>query len=87
MDAEGSGGGLPDASSITKKRYLIDTVYMKHPVKDMELSTFLKDGMGEPLILHSLIVLWLYWLIYDLDRPVIHSDFTQNLSDFRGKLP
>ena len=47
MDTEGSGGGLPDANSITKKRYLIDTVYMKHPVKDMELSTFLKDGMGK----------------------------------------
>ncbi|RUS73188.1 hypothetical protein EGW08_019050 [Elysia chlorotica] len=47
MDVEGSGGGLPDANSITKKRYLIDTVYMKHPVKDMELSTFLKDGMIE----------------------------------------
>lgn len=34
-------------NNITSKRYLIDTVYMKHPVKDMELTTFLKDGMSE----------------------------------------
>lgn len=34
-------------NNVTPKRYLIDTVYMKHPVKDMELTNFLKDGMIE----------------------------------------
>uniref|UniRef100_A0A0B6YSV1 Actin, cytoplasmic n=1 Tax=Arion vulgaris TaxID=1028688 RepID=A0A0B6YSV1_9EUPU len=42
MDTDGSRD-----NNITSKRYLIDTVYMKHPVKDMELTTFLKDGMIE----------------------------------------
>jgi len=37
-----------DDSSITKpnKKYHIDTVHLKVPRKDMEMTTFLKDGMG-----------------------------------------
>ena len=31
---------------VSDRKYMIDTVYMKHPRKDMELATFLKDGMG-----------------------------------------
>ena len=42
MDTDGA-----DDNNVTPKRYLIDTVNMKHPVKDMELSNFLKDGMGQ----------------------------------------
>lgn len=29
------------------KKYYIDTVYMKHPRKGMELCSFLKDGMSK----------------------------------------
>ena len=35
-----------DAPAAPEKKYLIDTVYMKHPRKGMELVSFLKDGMG-----------------------------------------
>ena len=35
-----------DAPAAPEKKYLIDTVYMKHPRKGMELTSFLKDGMG-----------------------------------------
>lgn len=42
MDAD-AGDGLPQS----EKKYLIDTVYMKHPRKGMELVSFLKDGMIE----------------------------------------
>ena len=35
-----------DAPAAPEKKYLIDTVYMKHPRKGMELISFLKDGMG-----------------------------------------
>ena len=36
-------------NNVTPKRYLVDTVYMKHPMKDMELTNFLKDGMSKSL--------------------------------------
>ncbi|KAL8618987.1 Actin-like 6A [Nucella lapillus] len=42
MDADG-GDGLPQP----EKKYMIDTVYMKHPRKNMNLASFLQDGMVE----------------------------------------
>ena len=35
-----------DAPAPPEKKYLIDTVYMKHPRKGMDLVSFLRDGMG-----------------------------------------
>ncbi|XP_076471335.1 actin-like protein 6A isoform X2 [Babylonia areolata] len=42
METDG-GDGPPQP----EKKYLIDTVYMKHPRKNMNLVSFLKDGMVE----------------------------------------
>ena len=38
-----------DDASITKssRKYHIDTVHLKVPRKDMEMTTFLKDGMSK----------------------------------------
>ena len=36
-----------DAPAQPEKKYLIDTVYMKHPRKNMNMVSFLKDGMSE----------------------------------------
>ncbi|KAK7098169.1 actin-like protein 6A [Littorina saxatilis] len=44
MKMETDGGDTP---APPDKKYLIDTVYMKHARKDMELVSFLKEGMVE----------------------------------------
>lgn len=47
LDKIESGVEADTDNNVTPKRYLVDTVYMKHPMKDMELVNFLKDGMIE----------------------------------------
>nr|KAG5693295.1 hypothetical protein BaRGS_011616 [Batillaria attramentaria] len=45
METDSTGANSEQPPQPDKK-YLIDTVYMKHARKGMELASFLKDGMG-----------------------------------------